>query len=279
MVDKKKEFTQEELELIDIVHQEYIDMQTRQEPQPDIEDAVANIWKFCGVDKKPTVITCDSPISCKQQSKKDNRNDLTEYWSIWYVGYNAMYDFGQRIGLDIDKEKLKLFSDWVRCCPFVLFNEDLVYVSRKPKTLAFNDNQQLHLDNGKSCEFLDGWGIYTIDGVSVDEQIVMAPETQTLEQCRKETNEEIKRIRIGRYGWTKFLDGIGAKAIDERTNDIEGTKEFLLEAKKENMKALLCICPSTAKEFVLEVPPATKTCKEAQSWLSNGASDRIIAAS
>jgi len=283
MTEKKKEFTPEELAMIDQVHQEYIDMQTRQEPVEDIKSAVAAIWKFCGVNKAPEVIICDSPVACKKQSKVDGRNDLTEYWSIWYVGYNAMYDFGCRIGLDIDKEKLALFSNWVRCCPFVLFNEDVVYVSRKPTQLHFNDNQQLSCETGKSCEFADGWGIYTINGVSVDEQIVMRPETQTIQQIQKEPNEEIKRIRIERYGWIKFLNEINARMVDERENDIEGTKEFLLEGDsgREGVKirALMCICPSTGKEFVLEVPPTTETCQDAQSYLSNGLSDRITHAS
>jgi hypothetical protein len=279
MTEKKKEFTPEELALIDQVHQEYVEMQTRQEPPADIDQAVAAIWKFCGVNKPPKVVVCDSPISCKKQSKLDGDNDLTEYWSIWYVGYCAMYDFGSRIGLDIDKEKLALFSNWVRCCPFVLFNEDKVYVSKKPTQLHFNDNQQLSSEYGKSCEFADGWGIYTINGVSVDEQIVLHPETQTLEQIRKEPNEEIKRIRIERYGWTNFLEGIKAVMIDERKNDIEGTKEFLLRSETENLCALLCICPSTGKEFVLEVPPTTTTCQDAQAYLSNGLSERITHAS
>lgn len=279
MTEQKKEFTEEELALIDQVHKEYIDMQTVQEPLEDITHAINEIWKFCGVDKTPKIIVCDSPIACKNQSVADGHTDLTEYWSIWYVGYNAMYDFGARIGLEIDKDKLELFSNWVRCCPFVLFNEDIVYVSRKPTALHFNDNQQLHCEDGMSCEFADGWGIWTLNGVSVDEQIVMKPETQTVTQIRAEQNEEVRRLRIGRFGWVAYLNSVGAVIINERDNDIEGTKEYLLHSSKDKMTALLCVCPSTQKDFILETPLEIKTCVEAQKWLSSGLSDRIISAS
>jgi hypothetical protein len=129
-----------------------------------------------------------------------------------------------------------------------------------------------------SCSFADGWGIYSINGVAVDEQVVMRPETQTIQQIRDEQNEEVRRIRIDRYGWENYLTEIGAELINERRNDIEGTREYLFKTD-DGMVALMCICPSTGKCFTLEVPPETTTCRAAQSWLSNGLSERVISAS
>ena len=272
----KAEFTKAEEELIEVVYNEYMNCQTIDESEEDICQAVRDIWNM-EFKTTPEVIVCDSPIACKKQGQADGRDTLTEYWSMWYVGYAAMYGFAQRINLDMDQEKMIPFLNWVRCCPFALFNENVVYVSRKPTEIHFNDNQQLHNESDMSCKFADGWGIYTINGVAVDSQIVMNPETQTVQQIRNETNEEIKRIRIERYGWDQYLTEIGAELIDERRNDIEGTREYLFKA--DDMKALMCICPSTSKEFVLEVTPETETCQDAQLWLSNGLSQRVISAS
>ena len=116
-----------------------------------------------------------------------------------------------------------------------------------------------------------------INGVLVDEQIVMRPETQTVEQISKEENAEIKRIRAERYGWNRYLSGINAERIDKRRNDIEGTREYLYSA--DDMKILLCVCPSTAKVFSLEVDGSVTTCEQAQNYLSSGLSGRIISAS
>lgn len=272
----KTELTLEEEALIKVVQKEYIDLQTQQQPVEDIELAVATIWEMMDY-PKPKVIIEDSPISCKKACP--DTNNFAFYWSLWYCSYAAMYDFANRIGVEMDQDKLNKFLLWTRCCPFVLFNEDTVYVSRKPVELHFDDERRLHNEEGMSCRFEDDWGIWTVNGVAVDEQIVMKPETQTLKQIRNEQNEEVKRIRIERYGWAKYLTEIEAVKVHERTNDIEFTKEFLFRSDSDNMTVLLCICPSTGKEFSLEVPPDTKTCEAAQSWLSSGLSDRIISAS
>ena len=263
--------------MITVVHDEYMARQTTQEPLEDIKSAVQAIWDL-EFKTTPEVIVCDSPVACKKQSIKDGHKEMTEYWSMWYVGYAAMYDFANRIDLEMDQEKLVPFLNWVRCCPFVLFDENTVYVSRKPTEIHFNDNDQLHNESGMSCEFADGWGIYSINGVAVDHKIVMEPETQTIQEIRDEQNEEVRRIRIDRYSWEKYLNEIGAELINERRNDIEGTREYLFKAD-DDMVALMCQCPSTSKIFTLEVPPTTTTCREAQAWLSNGLSERIISAS
>jgi hypothetical protein len=206
VVQKKKEFTPEELNLIDTVRNEHLDDQTTQQPYEKVVEAVHAIWTYCDAkNKTPKVILCDSPLACKKQSKadgfksseQDKENGVTEYWSIWYAGYNAMYDFGVRIGMDLDLAKFKLFNAWVQCCPFVLFNGDVVYVSRKPHTLKFNEQQQVHSEDSKACEYNDGWGIWSLNGVSVDEQIVMRPETLTDEQIEK-FDEEKRAICVAR---------------------------------------------------------------------------------
>ena len=273
---KKTEFNEEELALIDTVYDEYIKMQSTQVADEDIRAVINDIWKDMEL-APPEVIILESPIACKRACP--DISQYANYWNMWLCSYAATYDFAQRIGVEFDQEKYRKFHEWCRCCPFVLFNDTRVYVSRKPVRIDFNANSQLHCEDGMACEYSDGWGIYSINGVAVDEQIVLRPETQTVDQIRKEENEEVKRIRIQRYGWDRFLEEINAVVIDENSNDIEGTKEFLIESKQDNIKSLMCVCPSTGKEFFLEVPPEINTCKEAQSWLSNGLSDRIISAS
>ena len=276
MTEKKQSFTPEEEALIIRIRDKYIRMQTEQQPFEDIQLAVNKIWDMMEL-PHPKVIVMDSPASCKKACP--DLAKYSKYWFLWYCSYVVMYDFASQIGLEMDKEKLETFLLWNRCCPFVLFNEDTVYVSKKPEELHFNDNQVLHNDAGMSVRYADDWGIWTFNGVSVDEQIIMKPETQTIEQIREEQNEEVKRIRIERYGWDRYFDKIGAKLVDSRSNGVEGNKEYLFTSEQDGMTALMCICPSTGKEFVLEVPPTTKKCKEAQTWLSSGTSDNIIHAS
>jgi hypothetical protein len=272
----KTEFTPEEEALIPVYYQKYMDQQTQQQPEEDIRQIINTIWKDMGF-AEPTITILDSPKACKKACPDFNKFD--SYWGLWLVPYAATYDFAQQIGINLDSDKLHKFLLWARCCPYILFDEHTVYVSRKPVEIHYNDAGQLHNESGMSCRFADNWGIWTINGVEVDEQIVMSPESQTIEQIRNEENEEVKRLRIERYGWNKYFNEINAKIIDERDNDIEGTKEFLFRSDEDDMTALLCVCSSTAKEFFLECPPEVKTCFDAQMWLSGGLAGRIISAS
>jgi hypothetical protein len=133
----------------------------------------------------------------------------------------------------------------------------------------------LHNTSGPAIVYPDGWEIYAIGGVRVDEQVVVRPETQTMDQIRKERNAEVKRIRIERYGWSRYLDEINAVVLDQRLNDIEVTREVLMRSP-EGETVLVCACPSTGKLFSLEVPPTISTCEEAQNFLSGGLSTRIV---
>jgi hypothetical protein len=43
----------------------------------------------------------------------------------------------------------------------------------------------------------------------------MSPATQTIEQINDDKNQEIKRIRIERFGWQKYLEAVNADILDE----------------------------------------------------------------
>lgn len=277
MIDK---LTPEQEAMIPTYVDKWIALQTVDQPYEDIKDVISKVWKECG-EEAPEVIMCESPTQAAEMGRKESPSGKDEegyygYWSLLFNCGAAMYDFAKAIGEAPTEEKMNLFVDWVRCCPFVYVTPSKVFVAKKPVSIHWNEGR-LHNESGMAVEYPDKTGIYSINGVTVDEQIVMRPETQTVEQIKEEQNEEVKRLRIERYGWGNYFDGIGAVLVDERRNDIEGTNEYLMVG--DNMKALLCICPSTGKQFVLEVPPDTKDCRSAQAWLSNGMSERIITAS
>jgi hypothetical protein len=272
------EFTPEEEKLIEEIFHKYINMMTYQVTDDEIKNIITLVWQDLGKEA-PEIIVLDSPAACKRACP--DISEYSTYWNMWLCSYAATYEFAKTLGTKFDESKLTRFLEWCRCCPFILFTDNKVFASRKPVSMKINDAGQFHSTTGKSFEYADGWGGYTMNGVTVNEQIVMHPETQTIDQIRSESNEEVKRIRIERFGWARYLEGIGAIVIDEGDNYIEGTKEFLIKSEQENLLALMCICPSTGKEFVLEIPTTEgiKTHQEAQMWLSSGKAKRIISAS
>lgn len=141
-----------------------------------------------------------------------------------------------------------------------------IVACENPVEIYLDEQGRLHNANGMSIKFSDGWGMWHINGVMTDEQVVLHPESQTLEQITRERNLELRSIRISRIGWESYLKQVGKECIDYFENHIEGTIESLVKTKM-NEVVLVCTCP-TGRIFYLKVDSKVKTCKEARDWLA-----------
>lgn len=108
-----------------------------------------------------------------------------------------------------------------------------------------------------------------IQGVRVDEQIVLRPETQTIQQISNDNNEESRRIRIERYGWPKYLQDVGATSLEISYNERDQQWEQLFRLPSGE-KRFVVSDPSTGRKYALRVEDTINTCREAQLWMSHG---------
>lgn len=194
------------------------------------------------------------------------------FWH-WVPSTESWYRASDLMGVSYDASQRELLVACGKAFETGFTYKEAAVISRKPLSVKWVD-RVLSCEDGPAAEYADGYKLWAIGGVHVDEQIVMRPETQTIAQIDGEQNIEVKRLRIERYGWERFLTEKGATVLDHRRNDIEGTDESLMQC--DDMAALVCVCPSTGRVYCLEVPPATKTCSEAQDYLCNSDSSRII---
>ena len=169
---------------------------------------------------------------------------------------------------------LEQWAEVARSCMWWWPYRGLCVVCERPTELHLIGGR-LHCETGPAVRFRDGWSVWAIDGVRVDEQVVLRPETQSVGQIRGEPDPEVKRVRIERYGWTRYLMAAGATIVDRRRNDVEATHEMLVRFP-DGETLLVCTCPSTARVHGLEVPRRVRTCEQAQAWVSGGLSGRII---
>ena len=96
----------------------------------------------------------------------------------------------------------------------------------------------------------------------------------SLKQIERETNEDIRSIRIDRFGWLRYIQESGAKELDHGGNDVEGTYEALYETPLGNK--FVAVSPDTDVRIVaLSVPKTVKTRDEARKFLSPFADRRI----
>jgi hypothetical protein len=208
---------------------------------------------------------------------KDWRNCFRggNLWSSWYSYVSFLRDHCD--WKDPILEKYAWDEMYATAAGWCIYLRRVAAVSDRPLLLLRNETNEMHADKGPCLKYRDGYRLYMLSGVKVDQQIVERPQTQTLTQIRNEKNVEVKRIRAERYGYKKYLTEIGAKVVNERINVIEATKEALMRTP-DGMVFLVCACPSTNRVYTMEVNPEIETCEGAQNYLSNGLSKKVIGA-
>jgi hypothetical protein len=151
-------------------------------------------------------------------------------------------------------------------------HEKFCIISDRPeilKTELRNGVYVAHSEEGPSHRWSDGWSLWHINGVRVDSQIVMAPETQTLAQLDGETNNDVQAIRIARYGWPRYLAESGCTVYHARNHPRDELPEKLY-IDKSGRKRFVVIDPSTSKPVTMLVPREVETCEQAQAFISHG---------
>lgn len=151
---------------------------------------------------------------------------------------------------------------------------DDVCIFCEPPIIKVNDQGDLHCEDGPAVNFNDEIKFWFINGIECDEQIVMDPQSQTLQQILDDTNADRQAIRIERRGWLWFLQQIGATVLDEGPNEVEGTYEVLFDSPYGRRLVPTCI---TGKIPALGVPNTVNTCAEAQLWLHRGKKRNVVA--
>ncbi|MCU0495770.1 MAG: hypothetical protein MUF87_00300 [Anaerolineae bacterium] len=106
-------------------------------------------------------------------------------------------------------------------------------------------------------------------GVPVDDRIVFQPETIRGDEVLNERNAERRRVLLDRMGYEAFVREVEAQLIDSDTDP--GGQRQLLRVDMEGDEELMClsvICPSTARQYVIRVPPHMQTCHQAAAWIA-----------
>lgn len=104
-------------------------------------------------------------------------------------------------------------------------------------------------------------------GVPVTAQIAFFPETLTGAEILAEPNAELRRVMIERVGFEKFLSEVKAQVID--TDHDQGGERKLLRVRLNNDEPIVVVsvhCPSTRRQYLVRVPPDTRTCHQAVAW-------------
>ena len=107
------------------------------------------------------------------------------------------------------------------------------------------------------------------NGVLVDARVVFAPETITGHDVLKTSNTEVRRVMLERIGLERFVSDVRPQVLDKDTDP--GGPRRLLRIPLRDDEDLVCLavgCPSTAREYLLRVPPTITGCHQAAAWIA-----------
>lgn len=151
-----------------------------------------------------------------------------------------------------------------------------VMLSERPIEIHFDDQQRLHNENAMAVRFKDGTGVYAIHGVRIPAYIIEKPETITVVHIHKESNQEVRRVMIEKYGLERYLRNSKAELIHSDKYGKLYKKEIEINvgwggSQKETIAIVLVENSTkepdgTRKKYFLRVPPEMRTARQAVAW-------------
>lgn len=202
-----------------------------------------------------------------------NIGNLNASWiSLFQFGRNELgieYDYK-----DFDPTILDVWKRLIGKCGYFFPLSKYCVVCNRPKEVHFDENNELHNEDGPSVSFRRGNenDVYSFRGVTVPKKIITNPEELTVDDFQNEENAEVKRILIERMGVEKYLEDTGSKLIDADTTYTDqiggvGVPRALME-DNEGRKFLVASDGGTGRVYYMQVPNDCKTCGEASDMLA-----------
>jgi hypothetical protein len=156
--------------------------------------------------------------------------------------------------------------------------DGLVIVSERPLLVALDDRGRAHAEHGPALAWADGLELWAWHGVRVEPWIVTNPERITVEAIDEESNAEVKRILIERFGAERLIrEGNGELVHQDETGKlwrrrIGPATRFAWERQPDEPIVMVEVLNATPepdgsrKTYFLRVPPTTRTAREAVAW-------------
>ena len=185
----------------------------------------------------------------------------------------AFYDFFRRACL-LEKEtnRLQGLTEITESAGWYLPHEHICWITERHRRVCRNGRGQLHSHDGMAVEYPDGWGVWAWNGVRVNEQIILTPNTLTPEQIAKESNAQVRQVMVERVGIERVCQLFNARSMDK-----QGTYELLVLDLGDGRKRpyLKMLNPSIGVWHVEGVAPNTKTVQQALNF-RNGLTEAQI---
>lgn len=135
----------------------------------------------------------------------ENSFDLDAYYQSKHNNKLILYDFYENeCGLEKNKsfagmKKVAMNAGYWWAC------ESAVFICERPNIFKTDENNNLHNEDGPAASWSNEYSLYYIHGVEVPALVIEHPEQITVDMIDNESDENVRRIMIERYGTERYL--------------------------------------------------------------------------
>lgn len=220
-----------------------------------------------------------------------SRGQRTELYRLAYTYIAAVQNDATRV----TAWSRPLFDAFVSGCWMLHRTADTLYWVAKPTVhveLGTGSHRRLHKASGPALES-DVENVHVWHGVMVPARVVTHPQSIAIDEIDRETNTEVRRVLIERYGTSRYLRDSSARVVQSDASGLLYCKELpddepivmvrVLNATPEPdgvmsreeaieifggaaQAALNAPEGSRFKDYMLRVPPYFRTAHEAVAW-------------
>jgi len=165
------------------------------------------------------------------------------------------------VGLQKIVQKLSGLNKTAQNAGWALPHEGVCWISERHCVVNQDERGRIHCEDGPAIAYPDGFSVYGWHGVRVPEIIITKPSQITPKKINEETNAEIRRVMIERYGYGRFVKNMGAKMIGEDRDIYDRPRKlWLKDTGDEEPLVLVEVINSTAepdgrfKTYFIPVP-------------------------
>jgi len=213
----------------------------------------------------------DSQIWSQLHSQLDSQfKNLNTRWymCIYWLLWCGWYDYGKYIGIKFDEEKYNDFMNFTSEVNFIIPYKNIAFISEKPIQINWDNNNMLHNDSDLAVKYSDGYGMAMVHGVKVPDYVVLEPNKITAKDIEAEGNAEVRRVKIDKYGQSRYLIDSGAKEIHRDDWGVLYRKD-VPDDEPIVMVKVVNTTPEpdgTFKDYFIRVPQETERAKQAVAW-------------
>jgi hypothetical protein len=145
------------------------------------------------------------------------------------LGWFAFYMFFRNeCGLVEETEDVMGIVAVTNECGWCYLYDECAVICDRYESVYRDEVGRLHSEDGPAVKYRDGFSLYFWHGTQVPDYVIERPEEITLEDIMNESNQEVRRVKIGQFGIENLINSGEVKLIDEdpEFGELYHTKNF-----------------------------------------------------